>query len=350
MGGSGCGTAGGGPVWVINGGWPGRGMTQGQDALTLPAPRNGPETTWVAGSVVEVAFGVKANHGGGYNWRLCRNVDGTATEECFQKTPLKFASEKQWLHHRNGMRFEVPRVTVREGTFPAGSEWGRNPFPECDEDWVCTDEPEECQEKRGLGDTCHKFAFPEPLPFLHGFGRDNNSAVMGGFHDFSVVDYVTLPADLPTGDYFLSWRWDCEATTQIWQNCADVHIVGGKTPTPPPAPLPDRCDFTGTWRNMPGGKQTDNYRVNITQDAATWASTCFEGDCGCCADAAGGVASPYGDYPQGGSSLYVHLVALWSTGNITTAAAEGAPTCSQIDWEDGNSWCREPYCPSTVIV
>ncbi len=34
--------------------------------------------------------------------------------------------------------------------------------------------------------------------------------VEDGFHDYSIVDQVVIPADLPEGDYLLSWRWDCE--------------------------------------------------------------------------------------------------------------------------------------------
>jgi hypothetical protein len=45
------------------------------------------------------------------------------------------------------------------------------------------------------------------------------------YHDFSIVDRVVVPEDLDTGHYLLSWRWDCEQTTQIWQNCADVMVV-----------------------------------------------------------------------------------------------------------------------------
>merc|ERR1719478_1779922 len=47
------------------------------------------KTTWIAGSTVEVAFGITANHGGGYQYRICRlkqqssNVTAEATEECF---------------------------------------------------------------------------------------------------------------------------------------------------------------------------------------------------------------------------------------------------------------------------
>jgi len=40
-----------------------------------------------------------------------------------------------------------------------------------------------------------------------------------------VSDHVIIPAELPPGEYVLGWRWDCEETAQIWQNCADVTVV-----------------------------------------------------------------------------------------------------------------------------
>ena len=36
---------------------------------------------------------------------------------------------------------------------------------------------------------------------------------------------MEVPADLEPGAYVLSWRWDCEQSAQVWQNCADVEIV-----------------------------------------------------------------------------------------------------------------------------
>lgn len=227
--GSGCGVAGGGDVWNANGGWPARGMSQGQDPLTLPA---GPQTNWTAGSTVEVAWGMWANHGGGYSYRLCKIQEGVippVTEECFQKTPLKFASDKQWLQHINGTRIEVPIVKVTEGTTPAGSEWARVPFPECADNAPCAGAASvaaalKCASKHGMGDICNQFEYPEPIPDTHGFGHSNSTTKEDGFHDYSIVDKVIIPADLPAGDYLFSWRWDCEQTFQIWQNCADVKI------------------------------------------------------------------------------------------------------------------------------
>jgi hypothetical protein len=50
-----------------------------------------------------------------------------------------------------------------------------------------------------------------------GFGKD--------VPDWSIMDRVVIPEDLEEGDYLLSWRWDCEESTQVWQNCADVHLT-----------------------------------------------------------------------------------------------------------------------------
>merc|ERR1739844_752850 len=43
-------------------------------------------TEWEVGSVVEVAWGIIANHGGGYSYRLCKVPDegmSALNEECF---------------------------------------------------------------------------------------------------------------------------------------------------------------------------------------------------------------------------------------------------------------------------
>ena len=39
-----------------------------------------------------------------------------------------------------------------------------------------------------------------------------------------VTDKLKVPAELPKGDYVLSWRWDCEQTPQVWNGCADVTV------------------------------------------------------------------------------------------------------------------------------
>merc|ERR1712032_1526907 len=66
-----------------------------------------------------------------------------------------------------------------------------------------------------------------------GFGKD--------VPDWSIMDRVVIPEDLEEGDYLLSWRWDCEESTQVWQNCADITLtkdVPPPTTTPVPSPSP----------------------------------------------------------------------------------------------------------------
>jgi hypothetical protein len=36
---------------------------------------------------------------------------------------------------------------------------------------------------------------------------------------------VVVPSNLPAGDYVLGYRYDCEATAQVWSNCADITLV-----------------------------------------------------------------------------------------------------------------------------
>merc|ERR1711957_391763 len=91
-------------------------------------------------------------------------------------------------------------------TSPAGVQWKRNPIPK--------------------DTTKDKFAPPFP-------------GGQGSKWAFSLVDRVVLPSELPAGDYLISWRWDCEATPQVWTNCGDVTLVDGPVPSPtPPTPAP----------------------------------------------------------------------------------------------------------------
>eukprot|EP00658_Telonema_sp_P-2_P015694 TRINITY_DN1605_c0_g1_i6.p1 TRINITY_DN1605_c0_g1~~TRINITY_DN1605_c0_g1_i6.p1 ORF type:complete len:408 (+),score=45.21 TRINITY_DN1605_c0_g1_i6:77-1300(+) len=60
--------------------------------------------------------------------------------------------------------------------------------------------------------------FEEPIAGLSGLS-------VYPLWDWSVLDHVKVPATIQTGNYVLSWRWDCEHTAQVWQNCADVIVV-----------------------------------------------------------------------------------------------------------------------------
>merc|ERR1711879_816395 len=58
-------------------------------------------------------------------------VSPDVNEACFQKNQLKFATASSWIEWPNGSRLEFPLTKVTEGTYPAGSEWARNPIPSC---------------------------------------------------------------------------------------------------------------------------------------------------------------------------------------------------------------------------
>ena len=40
----------------------------------------------------------------------------------------------------------------------------------------------------------------------------------------AVKDLLQVPAGLKAGKYVLGWRMDCEATAQVWSNCADITL------------------------------------------------------------------------------------------------------------------------------
>lgn len=125
--------------------------------------------SWQIGAAVEVAWAVTANHGGGYQYRLC-SKSSAQTEECFQANPLEFVGDEQWIQYANVLgspylnltpdqqasvtpdgfnhslklppskafnkidlsaRTAYPAQTISEGTLPKGSQWRRNPIPAC---------------------------------------------------------------------------------------------------------------------------------------------------------------------------------------------------------------------------
>lgn len=282
--GSGCGRAGGGPIREYNGGTALEfGLHQNMDGADLP-PVKGPATVWTRGAVEEVAWAINANHGGGYAYRLCKNsASNNITEECFQRGHLHFEGDTQWLswtqkwagNHTTVKRVEIPRVTVSNGTHPAGSPWARVPIPACrftgahfgwpncpgdcagccasaplpahpriNESWWRSQDCVAMCAGNGLPGSCPagETQFPEPLPGLSSLWSSwlwcdaphNSTDLRDQPHDMpcsrasmmatNIVDHVRVPDDLEPGQYLLSWRWDVEQTHQIWQNCADVTI------------------------------------------------------------------------------------------------------------------------------
>lgn len=109
-----------------------------------------------------VGWALIANHGGGYQYRLCPKGE-EQTEACFQKMPLEFVGDEQYIQYcdistdlalslmplRNvtpaelpvqkafptacdrANRTAIPAMRVNTGTIPQGSTWTRNPIPAC---------------------------------------------------------------------------------------------------------------------------------------------------------------------------------------------------------------------------
>ena len=208
-----CGVAGGNPDGCPAGGPPGQcpggGFGYGPPAENVTF-EDVVVTEWMAGEVVTVGWGIIANHGGGYSYRLCKKPEsGVVTEECFQETPLKFHGDTQWVQYgAEGPRVEFLANRTTKGTWPRGSQWTKNPIPACsgpDGGYFTEVEPH-----------CLKTGpqFPPPGPGLLGFGQ---SVLVLGLPQFlfTIMDRVEVPADLSPGDYVLSFRWDCEQTPQV---------------------------------------------------------------------------------------------------------------------------------------
>jgi len=266
--GSGCGVAGGANVPMPNGGEAPVDYPQyplGMDGKDLPEKK---PTVWQIGSTQEVSFAFFANHGGGYQYRLCRK--GNISEECFQKNPLKFNGKHSWIQYADLAKGKGRKVIDRllahpDDVIPKKSQWARNPIPmcfECNQDacgsarpnlterisecgftrailqnetYPCTTgklhhppvyggdvwyRQDTCRQKCAMaGGTvlglCDKVQFPSPVDNLSGFANLGN---------FSIVDKVEIPSTLEPGEYLMSWRWDAEQSSQIWQNCADISL------------------------------------------------------------------------------------------------------------------------------
>jgi len=235
-------------------------------ALTNPSAAKAnseqqPVTQWTAGGVAEVATGALfANHGGGYQWRLCPaaefTADGIKNEECFQHSPLEYATGKSAIQFGNktgGSRVEFDAVRVTDantdGVMPKGSTWTKYPVPNTPASMM--ERYSSSLDKHGKPLPPTNLTFAEPAEGAFGWGAEEiwpriffadtfdadkssseadkmleNVQETKHHYDFTVVDTVKVPEK--KGRYVLSWRWDAEQTPQVWSNCALVDIVQGK--------------------------------------------------------------------------------------------------------------------------
>lgn len=196
-------------------------------------------TNWAAGSEVEVAWTLKAWHGGGYQFRLCP-ADRDLNEDCFQSQPIAFASNASMLrwggtggndnkcepgkYENCHVSFEALDVSV--GTLPEGSAWRKGPIPSAPWSRPATGAsfPPVCQES----DACTRagsHADDGPHSRDEGaFPCECSGWGDGDLYRMEIVDKLRVPA-VPAGDYVLGWRWDCEESTQVWASCSDITIT-----------------------------------------------------------------------------------------------------------------------------
>ena len=96
-----------------------------------------------------------------------------------------------------------------------GSEWTKNPVANC----------------AGLGggffnegrECPQGYQFPPVADGVYGQGA-NYKFDMDAFFEWNIMDEVIVPEDIETGDYALSFRWDCEQTPQVWNACSSIRI------------------------------------------------------------------------------------------------------------------------------
>eukprot|EP01045_Picozoa_sp_COSAG04_P012351 COSAG04_NODE_829_length_10018_cov_8.211312_1_plen_208_part_00 len=196
---------------------------------------------------------ILANHGGGYQYRLCpADEPGGLTEECFFRTPLAFNPAKQAIQWTNGHAAADPRHVCPERNAARRQHLGHEPraFPNTphlvptpsDGISCCRQIPARC-----LGPSCHAvdaqhpFCKPCPLPVA---GRDCTSCddtpepcfpppcdessepaghtsglCSGNFNaarvlksgPVSVVDSVLIPPHLKPG------KWVLVSPATVWQ-------------------------------------------------------------------------------------------------------------------------------------
>merc|ERR1712093_440823 len=82
--------------------------------VLVPGP---PMAEWVAGTSAEVSWGMRYNHGGGYQYRLCP-ANEALTEACFQKMPLEFVKSEHKLLWNNGSL--IATLGEEKGVFVSG--------------------------------------------------------------------------------------------------------------------------------------------------------------------------------------------------------------------------------------
>ena len=63
------------------------------------------------------------------------------------------------------------------------------------------------------------------LPNSTTYGKAGSSTVPFPPADTSTVEDRVVVPNVQPGEYVLRWRWDCEASSQVWTTCSDITIA-----------------------------------------------------------------------------------------------------------------------------
>ena len=166
-------------------------------------------------------------------YRICKKGEShfNLTEECFQGEdpsrgrPLTL-TDSSWIQYGfENNRSEFKPTRSREGTHPRGSQWSKNPVS------LCGDASEGVGGvfDEGCNTTKYPTQFPPVAPGAFGFWGiyklGTPLAGIGRLHELSIIDRVQVPTNLGEGLFTVSFRYDCEQTSQVWNSCGDVEIV-----------------------------------------------------------------------------------------------------------------------------
>ena len=77
---------------------------------------------WKVGETVETLWSIRANHGGGWQYRLCPLEKMPCSEAEFQQLPMSWAADSKMMMS-NGSMLDLTSTFVSEGTMPKGSTW-----------------------------------------------------------------------------------------------------------------------------------------------------------------------------------------------------------------------------------
>merc|ERR1711865_912441 len=142
-------------------------------------------------------------------------------EACFQETPVPFAGNSS-LMLSNGTKITLNSTFVSEGTLPVGSTWQMNPIP----GYVIRNGAGGWHYCKEPGPDCRWFDPPCYDPVSEHPANLGQGLCSGEWlNNVTFYDQLRVPDHLEAGEYVLGFRYDCEASAQIWQSCADVTIT-----------------------------------------------------------------------------------------------------------------------------